>query len=86
MVARIIVGTSCGSDLATAAKSAEQHGLEGGSTARCGCVGLPPFPRVPWVMAGSPLNQTGYCCPLGSIVIHFNSVNSSMTARPSNRP
>ena len=30
--------------------------------------------------------QTGYCCTDGSSVIHFSSVNSSITARPSNRP
>ena len=29
---------------------------------------------------------TGYCCFSGSTVIHFSSVNSSMTALPSKRP
>ena len=35
---------------------------------------------------GAHESQIGYCCPDGSMVIHFSSVNSSMTARPSKRP
>jgi hypothetical protein len=43
--------------------------------------------RIPaWQTWAGMRAQTGYCWTDGSSVIHFSSVNSSITARPSKRP